>query len=253
MSSSTIWITGASSGIGEATALALATPGAHLVLIARRADKLAQVAALAEAKGASVQVVTGDVRHVDALYTQLSALDAPFSHPDVLINNAGLALGLGKAHEADGEAWRTMIDTNIMAVVELTRRVLPGMVARKRGHIVFVGSVAGTYPYPGGNVYGATKSFIEQFALNLRADLLGTALRVTSLAPGAVNTEFSSVRFGGDTAKADAVYQGYQPLGAADIAECIRWVLSVPAHMNVNTLEVMPTAQAFGPFAFARD
>lgn len=247
----TSWITGASSGIGEATALALSGPGAHLVLTARRADKLAAVAAACEAKGAKVQTVVADVRDAGALYEQFSSLPAPFNAPDVLVNNAGLALGLDKAQDADAGAWRTMIDTNVTSVVELTRRVLPGMVARGRGHVVFIGSIAGHYPYPGGNVYGATKSFVEQFALNLRADLLGTGVRVTNLAPGAVNTEFSKVRFGGDGARADAFYDSFQPMVAADIAECVRWVVSLPAHVNVNTLEVMPTAQANGPFAYA--
>lgn len=247
----TTWITGASSGIGEATALALAVPGAHLVLVARRADKLAAVAAACEAKGAAVRRVLGDVRNMSALYTELTELPAPFCEPDVLVNNAGLALGLDKAQAADGDAWRTMIDTNVTSVVELTRLTLPGMVARRRGHVVFIGSIAGHYPYPGGNVYGATKSFVEHFALNLRADLLGTGVRVTNLAPGAVNTEFSTVRFAGDAARADAFYKDFEPMVASDVAECVRWVVSLPAHVNVNTLEVMPTAQASGPFIYA--
>ena len=247
----TTWITGASSGIGEATALALSSPGAHLVLVARRADRLAGVAAACEAKGARVHQVLGDVREVNVLYTQLAALPAPFSEPDVLVNNAGLALGLDKAQAASGDAWRTMIDTNVISVVELTRLTLPGMVARKRGHVVFIGSIAGHYPYPGGNVYGATKSFVEHFALNLRADLLGTGVRVTNVAPGAVNTEFSTVRFAGDAARADAFYKDFEPMVASDVAECVRWVVSLPAHVNVNTLEVMPTAQANGPFIYA--
>ena len=172
---------------------------------------------------------------------------------DLLINNAGLALGLSPAHKADFSDWETMIETNILALARMTRSILPMMVENKNGHIINLGSIAGSYAYPGASVYGATKAFVEQFSLNLRADLGGTGIRVTNIEPGLSYTEFSKVRFHGDAAKADALYQGVEPLLAEDIAESIYWCASLPKHVNINRLEIMPTCQAFGPLAIHKN
>jgi 3-hydroxy acid dehydrogenase/malonic semialdehyde reductase len=180
-------------------------------------------------------------------------LPAEFADVDILFNNAGLALGLSPAHKADMADWQQMIDTNVTALVRMTHAVLPGMVARNRGHVLNMASVAASYPYPGGNVYGASKAFVRQFSLNLRADLLGTKVRVTSIEPGMCETEFSLVRFKGDAAAAAKVYAGMKPLAADDVALVCENVLSLPEHINVNTLEVMPVQQAWGPFAVSRD
>jgi 3-hydroxy acid dehydrogenase/malonic semialdehyde reductase len=171
----------------------------------------------------------------------------------VLVNNAGLALGLGPAQEADLDEWDQMIDTNCKGLTYCTRAILPGMVARGRGHVINLGSVAGSYPYPGGNVYGGSKAFVHQFSLDLRSDLHGTGVRVTSVEPGMADTEFSTVRFGGDKEQADAVYAGMQPLTADDIAEAIYWAAAQPPHVNVNRIELMATAQSFAPFQVTRE
>ena len=193
-----------------------------------------------------------DVRDRAALEEVIAGLPDLFSHPTILVNNAGLALGLDKAQTADGDDWDAMIDTNVRGFAHLARLVLKKMVAEGRGHIVNMGSVAGSYPYPGGNVYGATKSFVEQFSLNLRADLLGTPIRVTNIEPGMVETNFSRVRYRGDNAKADALYKDLQVLSPEDIAGIVRWVTEQPAHVNVNRLEVMSVAQSFSPFTLDR-
>ena len=176
-----------------------------------------------------------------------------FAAVDVLVNNAGLALGLGPAQEADLDEWDQMIDTNCKGLTYCTRAILPGMVARGRGHVINLGSVAGSYPYPGGNVYGASKAFVHQFSLDLRSDLHGTGVRVTSVEPGMADTEFSTVRFGGDKEQADAVYAGMQPLTADDIAGAIYWAAAQPPHVNVNRIELMATAQSFAPFQVTRE
>ncbi len=181
----------------------------------------------------------------------LSTLPAAFAQVDVLVNNAGLALGLEPAHRASTDEWEQMIDTNNRGLVVVTRQVLPGMVERGRGHVVNVGSVAAHYPYPGGNVYGATKAFVHQFSLNLRADLVGSGVRVTCVEPGMAETEFSLVRFK-DAEKARAVYQGVTPLSGADVADAIHWAVTRPPHVNVNVLELMPEQQAFSPLAVRR-
>jgi 3-hydroxy acid dehydrogenase/malonic semialdehyde reductase len=183
----------------------------------------------------------------------VAALPAEFAAVDVLVNNAGLALGLGPAQEADLDEWDQMIDTNCKGLVYCTRAILPGMVARRRGHVINLGSVAGTYPYPGGNVYGGTKAFVHQFSLDLRSDVHGTGVRVTCVEPGMADTEFSTVRFSGDKSKADAVYTGMQPMTADDIAESIYWAAAMPQHVNVNVIELMATAQSFAPFQVSRD
>ena len=194
-----------------------------------------------------------DVTERDCGTRLLAALPPAFSGIDVLFNNAGLALGLEPAHRAVLDEWETMIATNVAGLARMTRAVLPGMVERRRGHVINVSSVAASYPYPGGNVYGATKAFVRQFSLNLRADLIGTPIRVTSLEPGMCETEFSEVRFGGDRDKAAAVYAGVHALSADDVIDAVEAVLRMPAHLNVNTIEIMPVQQAFAPFAVARD
>jgi 3-hydroxy acid dehydrogenase/malonic semialdehyde reductase len=243
-------VTGATSGFGRATAEALLRAGARVIAAGRRGDRLRE---LTSGHAGKVHPMVLDVRDRAAVEAAIPALPAEWRAIDVLVNNAGLALGLEPAQRASLDEWQTMIDTNCAGLVTVTRAVLPGMVERNRGHVVNVGSVAGTYPYPGGNVYGATKAFVRQFTLNLRSDLLGTPVRATSIEPGMVETEFSVVRFGGDAGKAGKVYQGMQPLTAADVADTILWCVTRPAHVNVNTLELMPVQQAFGPFSVHRD
>lgn len=242
-------VTGASSGIGEACVDALAGAGARVIAAARRAERLQALAA--RHPGRLLPLVL-DVRDREAVEEAVAELPADWAAIDVLVNSAGLALGLEPAQRASLDEWETMIDTNCGGLVTVTRAVLPGMVARDRGHVVNIGSVAGTYPYPGGNVYGATKAFVRQFTLNLKADLLGTRVRATSIEPAMTDTEFSLVRFGGDAAKASQVYQGMQPLLGADVADAVLWCVTRPAHVNVNALELMPAQQAFSPFAVNR-
>jgi len=249
----TILITGATAGFGAACARSFAEQGARLVLIGRRADRLHALQKQLTGSAAAVHVAALDVRERRAVETALATLPEPFRAVDVLINNAGLALGLAPAHRASLADWETMIDTNIKGLTYCTRFLLPGMVERNRGHIVNLGSVAGNYPYPGGNVYGATKAFVRQFSHNLRADLLGTRIRVTNIEPGLAETEFSVVRYKGDEEQATEVYRGTEPLAADDIAEIICWVVALPPHVNVNSLEVMPTCQSWAPFAIHRE
>lgn len=245
------FITGATSGFGAACARLFAANGWSLVLCGRRRERLdALRAELAEA--APVHAAALDVRDEAAVNAAVAALPAEFAEIDLLVNNAGLALGLEPAHRCDMEDWQRMVDTNIKGLMYCTRAVLPGMVARDRGHIVNIGSVAGTYPYPGGNVYGATKAFVKQFSLNLRADLLGTRVRVTNVEPGLAESEFSLVRFKGDEGKANKTYEGTQPLRPEDIADIVFWAATRPAHVNLNSIEVMPVCQATGPFAISR-
>jgi 3-hydroxy acid dehydrogenase/malonic semialdehyde reductase len=246
----TVLVTGASSGFGAAIARRFAADGARVVAAARRTGRLKELAA---ALGDNVLPVELDVRDDDAVAGFVGDLPAEFAAIDVLVNNAGLALGLQPAHRAELDDWDRMLDTNCKGLVHVTRAVLPGMVERGRGHVVNLGSVAGTFPYPGGNVYGATKAFVHQFSLNLRSDLHGTGVRVTSIEPGMADTEFSTVRFAGDAAKASTVYDGMQPLTAGDVAEAVHWAASLPAHVNINVIELMPTAQSFAAFQVARD
>ncbi len=248
----TVLITGASSGFGEACARKFAAEGCKLVICARREDRIE--ALVAELSAATpVYGFTLDVTNRAAVGEMIEQIPADFRDIDVLVNNAGLALGLGGAHEADLDHWETMVDTNIKGLMYCTRAILPLMVARGGGHVVNLGSVAASWPYPGGNTYGGTKAFVQQFSRNLRADLLGKNIRVTNVEPGMSETEFSVVRFGGDTEKASQVYSGTQPLSGADIAEIIWFVTALPAHININQLEVMPTCQAWSPFAVHRE
>jgi 3-hydroxy acid dehydrogenase/malonic semialdehyde reductase len=244
------FVTGASTGFGAAIARRFVAEGARVVASARRVEKLKD---LADELGDRVLPLELDVQDRAAVQAAVDGLPAEFAEIDVLVNNAGLALGLGPAHEADLDQWEQMINTNCTGLVYCTRALLPGMVERDRGHVINLGSAAGTYPYPGGNVYGATKAFVHQFSLNLRSDLFGTAVRVTNIEPGlAGGTEFSKVRFSGDEEKANAVYGGVQPLTAEDIAESVYWVTAQPAHVNINTIEMMPVAQSFAPFQVYR-
>ena len=245
-----VFVTGASSGFGAAVTRRFAAAGARIVAAARRADRLKDLAA---ELGPRLLPVTLDVRDRTAVNDTVAALPADFAAVDGLVNNAGLALGLGPAQEADLDEWDQMIDTNCKGLVYCTRAILPGMVARRRGHVINLGSVAGTYPYPGGNVYAGTKAFVHQFSLDLRSDVHGTGVRVTCVEPGMADTEFSTVRFSGDKSKADAVYAGMQPMTADDIAESIYWAATMPQHVNVNVIELMATAQSFAPFQVARD
>jgi len=245
----TVMITGASSGFGEACARRFASAGARLVLMARRLERLEK---LKGELSTPVHIVRLDVRDRQRVEEALASLPPEFSEIDILVNNAGLSLGLEPAHETDLDDWEVMVDTNIKGLMYFTRLVLPGMVERNRGHIINLGSVAGTYPYPGGNVYGGTKAFVKQFSLNLKADLVGTAVRVTDIEPGIAETEFSLVRFKGNAERACGVYEGTKPISAEDIGEIIFWVSSLPDHININLLEVMPVCQSFGFFAIDR-
>ncbi len=193
-----------------------------------------------------------DVTDQAAVQALPGALPTGWQDIDVLVNNAGLALGLSPAWEAEPSDWEKMVATNVSGLIRMTRALLPGMVARNSGHVINLGSTAGSYAYPGGHVYGASKAFVTQFSLNLRADLVGTGVRVTDLEPGLVGgTEFSAVRFG-DAARAQAVYAGTVPLTAEDVAEAVAWVTGLPAHVNINRIEMMPTCQAPGPLAVKR-
>ena len=242
-------VTGGSSGIGAACARAFVAAGARVVVAARRRDRLD---ALAQELGPMCLPLVLDVTDTKAVARVFGELPASFSDVDVLVNAAGGALGLARAGDANLDDWDQMIAANVTGLVHVTRAALPGMIARKRGHIVNLGSVAGSFPYPGGNVYGATKAFVERFSANLRSDLLGHPIRVTNVEPGMVETEFSVVRYNGDRAKADAVYAGMTPLVAADIADLVLFAVTRPSHVNVNRLEVMPVDQAFAPFAVHR-
>jgi 3-hydroxy acid dehydrogenase / malonic semialdehyde reductase len=247
----TVFVTGASAGFGASIARRFAADGDRVVVTARRADRISE---LAKELGDHVLPVTFDVRDRDAVAAAVAGLPAEFAEIDVLVNNAGLALGLEPAQDADLDQWDQMVDTNCKGLTYCTRAILPGMVARRRGHVINIGSIAGTYPYPGGNVYGATKAFVHQFSLNLRSDLHGTGVRVTSVEPGlSGGTEFSVVRFDGDQAKADQVYRGVDPLGPDDVAEAVHWTASLPAHVNINVVEMMPVAQSFGALPVARE
>ena len=247
-----VLITGASSGFGEATARRFAAAGKPVILAARRKDRIDE---LTEELSAQTQChgIVLDVRDREVVETTLTGLPEPFNDVEVLVNSAGLALGLEGADAVDLDYWDTMVDTNIKGLMYCTRVILPGMVSRGGGHIVNLGSVAASWPYPGGNTYGGTKAFVQQFSRNLRTDLSGRNIRVTNVEPGMCETEFSLVRFEGDQEKASAVYEGMKPLSGSDVAEIIFWVTSLPSHININQLEVMPVAQSWSPFTVHRE
>ncbi len=246
----TILITGGTSGFGAAAAERFATAGWRVVVTGRRADRLQQ---FVDKHGADrVYAAAFDIRDADATLAAIDAIPPAFGDIDVLANNAGLALGTAPAQRADLAQWRQMIDTNITALVTLTHRLLPKLIERK-GAIVNISSIAGTYPYTGGNVYGATKAFVSQFSLNLRSDLHGTGVRVTSIEPGLAETEFTLVRTSGDQGASDKLYEGAHPITGEDIAETVWWVANLPPHLNINRLEVMPVSQSFAGFQIHRD
>ena len=250
----TVLVTGATAGFGEATARRFLAHGHKVIAVGRRTERLEALKASLptdqQKKLLTLAVDVCDSTKVDAL---ASNLPPEFAEVTVLVNNAGLALGLEPAHKAFLSDWDKMIDTNIKGLVHMGRAFLPGMVERKCGHVINLGSVAANYPYPGGNVYGGTKAFVKQFSLNLRADLIGTPVRVTCIEPGmCAGTEFSNVRFKGDDDKASKVYDGVKALSADDVAEAIYWSATLPSHMNINVLELMPVQQAFNPFNIHR-
>ncbi len=249
MSKAIACVTGATAGFGRAIAQRLAAAGHPLVLVGRRSERLAELQA-----GLSVPVhrMALDVRDRAQVAGMFASLPEPFADIAILVNNAGLALGTLPADQADLEDWERMVDTNVKGLMYCTHALLPGMVARGEGHIVNIGSIAGSHAYPGGNAYGGTKAFVSQFSDNLRADLLGKRVRVTNIEPGMAETEFSLVRYHGDAEKAASVYAGIQPLTAEDVAETVMWSLRQPPHVNINRIELMPIMQAAGGLAVKR-
>ncbi len=244
-----VLITGASGDFGKAFARRFAALGCDLILHGRDAQK---IAALQSELGARTHAIIFDITDKKAMKDALDALPGDFRNIDLLINNAGLALGLDKAYEADLEDWETMVNVDVLGLIRMTRFVIEGMAARKKGHIINIGSTAGNYPYAGGNVYGAAKAFVKQFSLSLRSDLQGTNIRVTNMEPAQVETQFSKVRFKGDEAKANAVYANTKSLSADDVAEAVVWAATLPPHVNVNRLELMGTMQYFAGLAMER-
>ncbi|MFZ7265462.1 SDR family oxidoreductase [Avibacterium avium] len=246
-----ILITGASAGFGKAMCEVFIKAGYKVIGAARRLEKLEK---LQSELGENFFPLQMDMNNLSEIDCALSKLPEAFQQIDLLVNNAGLALGLEPAHQANFDDWLTMINTNIVGLTYLTRKVLPQMVERQQGHIINLGSIAGTYPYPGGNVYGATKAFVEQFSLNLRADLAGTKVRVTNVEPGLCGgTEFSNVRFKGDDRKAASVYANVHPIEPIDIANTVLWIYQQPAHVNINRIEIMPVAQSFSALNVVRE
>jgi 3-hydroxy acid dehydrogenase/malonic semialdehyde reductase len=245
-----VFITGASAGFGAAMARTFVQNGHKVLISGRREDRLQ---ALAAELGTAARPIVLDVTDKASIKAALDGLPAEWKQIDVLINNAGLALGVTPAHESSLEDWDTMIATNVSGLVAMTRAILPDMVKRGSGTVINLGSVAGDTPYPGGNVYGATKAFVEQFTLNLRADLVGTGVRATNLAPGLCGgTEFSNVRLKGNDEAAAKVYEGTTPLTAEDIANTAFWIATLPPHININRIEMMPTCQGYGPLNIKR-
>ena len=244
----TALITGATSGFGRATAQRFAAQGWNVIATGRRAERLQT---LRDSLGERVHTLAFDIRDADAMQAALATLPEALQGIDLLVNNAGLALGTAPAQSADLGQWRQMIDTNITALVALTHALLPGLIER-RGAIVNISSIAATYPYTGGNVYGGTKAFVRQFSLGLRSDLHGTGVRVTSIEPGLAETEFTLVRTSGNQSASDQLYAGAQPITDTDIADAIWWVATLPPHLNINRLEVMPVSQSFAGFQIHR-
>lgn len=244
LTNKTVLITGANSGIGKACAEACAKAGASLILTGRKRDALEAVAK--QLAPAPVHLCLFDVRDKAAVFSAIESLPEAFRKIDVLVNNAGLALGLEPVPNTNLDDWETMIDTNIKGMLYCTMATVPIMQKHGSGHIVNIGSTAGNYPYFGGNVYCATKSFVKQFSLCLRADFLGQHIRVTNIEPGMVETEFSNTRFKGDNARADSVYEGLEPMHAEDIADAVLWAITRPTHLNINRMELMPVMQAPG-------
>ena len=245
-----VLITGATSGFGMSCAKLFSKKGYKTILIGRRKDRLTKLSKkLGVKRNLPIQL---DVRDKKNVFQTIEDLPNDFRKITILINNAGLAWGLEPAHKVDIKKWETMIDTNCKGLVYITRAVLPGLIKRNKGHIVNIGSVAGSYPYEGGNVYGGTKAFVKQFSLGLKSDLLGTKVKITNVEPGMANTEFSLVRFSGNKKKANDVYKKMTPLNGKDIAETILWSVNRPSHVNINRIEIMPLQQGFNFFAISR-
>jgi len=245
-----VLITGATSGFGMSCAELFSKKGYKTILIGRRKERLLKLSKkLGVKKNLPIQL---DVRNKEEVFQTIDKLPNDFKKISILINNAGLAWGLEPAHKVDIKKWETMIDTNCKGLVYITRAVLPGLIKRNKGHIVNMGSVAGSYPYEGGNVYCGTKAFVKQFSLGLKSDLLGTKVKITNIEPGMANTEFSLVRFSGNKKAADNVYNNMTPLNGRDIAETIYWATSRPAHVNINRIELMPLQQGFNFFSVSR-
>jgi len=245
-----VLITGATSGFGMACAELFSKKGYKTILIGRRKVRLLKLAKkLGVKNNLPIQL---DVRNKDDVFQTILNLPKDFNKISVLINNAGLAWGLEPAHKVDIKKWETMIDTNCKGLVYMTRAILPGLIKRNKGHIVNIGSVAGSYPYGGGNVYGGTKAFVKQFSLGLKSDLLGTKVKITNIEPGMADTEFSLVRYSGNKKKSDKVYKNMTPLSGKDIAETILWSINRPNHVNINRIELMPLQQGFNFFAVSR-
>ena len=246
-----VFVTGATAGFGTEIARRFLKDGATVIGTGRRQDRLT---GLSKELGPSFHGLSFDVGKRSEVEAAVAGLPAELSAIDILVNNAGGALGLDPAQSANLDDWDGMVDSNVKGLMYCTRLLLPGMVERKRGHIINIGSIAGEFPYPGGNVYCGVKAFVRQFSLSIRADLLGTGVRVTDVEPGlAGGTEFSQVRFKGDEQKAANVYKGTEPLLPEDIADTVHWVATRPAHVNINTVQLMPTNQAFGPLAVHRN
>ena len=249
--SKVVLVTGATSGFGRETVKMFAKDGDKIIAIGRREDRLEELKN--ELKDSKIHTISLDVRDKEKVFNAIENLPEEFKNIDILVNNAGLALGLEKAPDAFLDDWEVMVDTNIKGLLYITKAVMPIMVERKSGYIFNLGSIAGNWPYEGGNVYGSTKAFVQQFSLNLRNDLKGTNIRVSNIEPGFAKTEFSNVRFKGDDKKANEVYEGLKPLLGEDIANLIFTLSKLPQHVNVNTLEVMPTAQTWAGLALERD
>jgi 3-hydroxy acid dehydrogenase / malonic semialdehyde reductase len=245
-----VFVTGATAGFGQAIARRFAADGAKIIGTGRRKERLDE---LAKELGEKFFPLPFDVGCRKQVEQAIASLPSGFKDVDVLVNNAGGAIGLDPAQKTNLDDWDAMIDSNVRGLVYCTRLLLTGMVERNRGHIINMGSTAGEWPYPGGNVYGACKAFVHQFSNNLRADLLGTAIRVTDIQPGLVGgTEFSEVRFKGDKKKAAAVYEGTEPLMPEDIADAVHWAATRPAHVNINVIQLMPVCQAYAGLAVKR-
>ncbi|TCT08196.1 SDR family NAD(P)-dependent oxidoreductase [Aquabacter spiritensis] len=245
----TVVVTGGTSGIGAATVRRFASAGSRVVAAGRRADRLQ---ALAEEFPGRVHPLDLDVRDWAATQAAFAELPAPFADYNVVFANAGLALGLEPAHEVAMDDWQTMVDTNVKGLLHTVRAALPAMIARKQGHMVLTGSIAGDYPYPGGNTYGGTKAFVKQFSLGLWADIVGSGVRVTNIEPGLTETEFSVVRFKGDAERAGKLYDGVAPMTGEDIAEQVFFACTLPRHVNINRIQAMASHQGFGPLVVKR-